>query len=253
MIASIFHKGKSYKIDLYRPLDISMPLHTGSNCASAWYVSPMRIDPVRMGDWVGDVNQGGSVNFRNIFFNPHGNGTHTECVGHISKEPYTINQCLKTFFFLAELITVLPEEKENGDRVIEKKNIELLLRERNINPEAIIIRTLSNSPAKLSMQYSNTNPPYLSAEATKFLVEQGINHILIDTPSVDKEQDDGVLASHHVFWEYPHNTQLHRTITELIYVPNEIPDGSYVLNLQIASFENDASPSKPVIYQIIGG
>ena len=51
-----------------------------------------------MGDWVGDVKQGGSVNFRNISFNPHGNGTHTECVGHISKEDFSINQCLKKFF-----------------------------------------------------------------------------------------------------------------------------------------------------------
>ena len=41
-----------------------------------------------------------------------------------------------------------------------------------------------------------------------------------------------------------------KTITEMIYVPNEISDGLYVLNLQIAPFENDASPSKPVLYKV---
>ena len=40
------------------------------------------------------------------------------------------------------------------------------------------------------------------------------------------------------------------TITEMIYVNEEIHDGSYLLNLQFASFENDASPSKPVLYSL---
>ena len=37
---------------------------------------------------------------------------------------------------------------------------------------------------------------------------------------------------------------------DYIYVRNEIEDGEYILNLQFASFENDASPSKPVLYKI---
>jgi hypothetical protein len=28
-------------------------------------------------------------------------------------------------------------------------------------------------------------------------------------------------------------------------------DGAFLLNLQIASFENDATPSKPVLYRIV--
>ena len=45
-------------------------------------------------------------------------------------------------------------------------------------------------------------------------------------------------------------TNLNRTITELIYVPEEVTDRQYLLNLQIAPFENDASPSKPILYAI---
>ena len=249
MFTSINHKGKTYKTDLGKPIDISIPLRAKPDNVNAWYVPSPTIEPVRMGDWVGDVNQGGSVNFRNIFFNPHGNGTHTECVGHISKEDYSINQCLKTFMFIAELVTILPDELENGDRIITKKHFENVLGEKR--PEAIVIRTLNNSTAKLSMQYSNTNPPYLHHEAAAYIVSLGIKHLLIDLPSVDKEKDDGKLLAHLAFWEYPANTQADRTITELIYVPNTVYDGSYLLNLQMASFENDASPSNPVLYQLV--
>ncbi|HSY77613.1 MAG TPA: cyclase family protein, partial [Bacteroidia bacterium] len=101
------------------------------------------------------------------------------------------------------------------------------------------------------MQYSNTNPAYLTSEAMKYIVSIGIKHLLIDLPSVDKEKDEGKVATHHIFWNYPEKTDMTRTITELIYVPNTVLDGSYLLNLQIASFENDATPSKPVLFQLV--
>ena len=248
MIATIFHRGKEYKADFFKPIDISIPLHTGSNCASAWYVEPMKLEPVTMGDWVGDVNKGGSVNFRTVTFNPHGNGTHTECVGHISKEFYTINRSLQRFFFIAELVTVLPDQLDNGDFVITGAQLSKLVG--SARPEAIVIRTLGNGTGKLTMNYSNTNPPYLLRDAIEFLNRLGVEHLLIDMPSIDREVDGGRLEAHHAFWDYPGETRLEKTITEFIYVPNEVPDGTYLLNLQIAPFENDASPSKPVLYKV---
>lgn len=248
MITKITHKGKTYQSDLSKPIDISIPLRTGEENVNAWHSSPVKIEPVRMGDWIGDVKQGGSVNFRSILFNPHGNGTHTECVGHISKEDHSINQCLKKFFFIAELITVLPDETKEGDKIITKQHIQNCLGDKH--PEAIVIRTLDNKPQKINKQYTDTNPPYVQQEAAQFINDLGIDHLLIDLPSVDKEMDGGKLLAHHAFWQYPYNTQLQRTITEMIYVPNTVFDGTYLLNLQIASFENDASPSKPVLYQL---
>ncbi len=249
MFTTINHKGKTYKADLDQPLDISIPLRAGADNVSAWYVDPVKIEPVRNGSWVREVKQGGSVNFRTITFNPHGNGTHTECVGHISREDYSINQCLKKFFFIAELITVLPEEQAGGDRVITRAQLEMHLDGKK--PEALVIRTLSNPPEKINAQYSKTNPAYLDEQAALFLHETGVDHLLIDLPSVDREEDGGKLLAHHAFWQYPKHTQLQRSITELIYVPNHIMDGSFLLNLQMASFENDASPSKPVLYRIV--
>ena len=46
------------------------------------------------------------------------------------------------------------------------------------------------------------------------------------------------------------DARLDSTITELIYVNDSVSNGTYLLNLQIASFENDASPSKPILYKI---
>ena len=74
---------------------------------------------------------------------------------------------------------------------------------------------------------------------------------------MDKEKDDGRLLAHKAFWNVKNVTELNEdarlqaTITEMIYVADEIKDGSYLLNLQIASFENDASPSKPVLYAFL--
>ena len=249
MIAAIRHNGETFKVDLLDPIDISIEMHPSSESVSAWYLDALKIEPVKGDGFVGAVNQGGSVNFRNIEFNPHGHGTHTECLGHITPEVHNVNEHIKTFFFKAELVTILPE-KIDGDDVITKSQIKAAL-ENHPNPEAIIIRSLPNNSSKINKQYSNTNPAFISEEAALEIRNRGIRHLLIDTPSVDKESDDGKLLAHHAFWNVPKNPRFDCSITELIYVPEEIKNGTYLLNLSFASFKNDASPSKPVLYSLI--
>lgn len=248
-------KINNFEIDLSKPIDISIPLTNTDENPIAWYIEKPVIEPVVFGDWIGKVSEGkSSTNFNNIFFNPHGHGTHTECLGHITNHFYSINQALKQFFFFAKLITVKPE-MIGEDLVITKDQISASLR--GTKTEAIIIRTLPNQTAKKSRKYSNTNPPYLSEEAAIFIRESEIQHLLIDLPSVDKEHDEGKLLAHKAFWNVKDTHQLNKdarfnaTITEMIFVPDEIEDGDYILNLQIASFENDASPSKPILYSIV--
>jgi len=247
MIVTLSIHNKQYRADLSKALDISIPLRAGEKNVNAFYIPPVTIEPFSMGSFVGDVIQGGSCNVNNISFNPHGNGTHTECVGHIAKEKFTINQCLKEFFFVAKLITLSPEKK-GEDRVVTGNQLKAALGAEK--PQAIIIRTLPNTDDKLNRQYSGTNPPFLDAEAASFLAKSEVKHLLLDVPSIDREDDGGKLSAHHAFWKYPENTRMDCTITELIFVPNVIEDGTYLLNIQIASFENDASPSKPVLYRL---
>lgn len=250
MHATINHVSGQYHINLAHPLDISMPLRTGAKGANAWYAPPFDAEPVRMGSFVGSVAEGGSVNFLNVQLNPHGNGTHTECVGHISSHPYTINHSLKHFFFLARVVSIFPVRLDNGDMVIFREQIQKKLNGHFV-PEAVVVRSLPNDDLKLSAHYSGKNPPYFHHDALGFLQSAGVDHFLTDLPSVDREEDGGQLLAHKAFWQYPHRTRPHATITELVYVPSDIPDGLYLLNLQIASFELDASPSKPVLYKVI--
>lgn len=250
MIARI----NNLEVDLSKPLDVSIPLTNTEENPIAWYIEKPEIEPVVFGDWIGSVQKGASTNFNTISFNPHGHGTHTECLGHIMREFYSINRSLKQFFFLAELVTIEPE-KHREDWVITKNQIENSLQGKT--PEALLIRTLPNFKVKKSLNYSNTNPPYLSEEAARFICESNIKHLLIDLPSIDKEKDEGKLLAHKAFWNVKNvnnlnsDARLEATITEMIFVADEIKDGSYLLNLQIGSFENDASPSKPVLYAFL--
>ncbi|HEY3250212.1 MAG TPA: cyclase family protein, partial [Ignavibacteria bacterium] len=123
--------------------------------------------------------------------------------------------------------------------------------------KALIIRTLPNDESKKSRRYIESQPPFFSNEAMSFIRELGVSHLLVDIPSVDKTFDEGKLTAHHIFWNVeqgshdvdPNNHSL-KTITEMIYILNEVKDGEYILNLQIAPFVSDASPSRPLLYKI---
>lgn len=233
-------------------IDCSLPLRGDESNVRAWYVDSPRIEAVRENGWIGSVAEGGSVNFRNIAFNPHGHGTHTECLGHITNRVYSVNGMVDQLLYNALLVTVEPIESNNADgsidRVVTRAQIQEYLHGKT--SEALVIRTLPNSESKKNQNYSDTNPVYFEAEIVNLLNEMGVLHLLVDTPSVDREKDGGVLSFHHTFWEVPENPRFDRTITEMVFVPDELKDGAYMLNLQTAPFENDATPSRPILYPI---
>lgn len=247
-----FHISPNEFIDTSKPLDISIELTHHAHNPRAWYVDLPKIEPVRAHGFVGSVQEGGSVNFRDVYFNPHGHGTHTECYGHISKNWVNVNEALKTYWFKVRLVSLKPqayynEKYREQDLIFRVKQFESV----NLNKaEGIIIRSLPNEISKKSKNYSASNPPYFEAQIADFLREKGILHFLVDLPSVDREVDGGVLDFHHRFWNYPEKPRQNATITELVYIPDEIPDGLYLMNLQTAPFNNDATPSRPVLYQI---
>lgn len=247
MKISIVLPSGTYHADLQQALDISIPLRQGKS-VNAFHIDHARFEPVRAGSFVGSVAEGGSANCENLFINAHGNGTHTECVGHISKERIKLNDCLKQFMFEAELISIRPKVLENGDGMITLEQIKQALQ--NKSCEALVIRTLPNSSDKQFRQYSGNNPAYMEPTAATYIREQGIKHLLLDLPSVDREEDEGLLSAHHAFWNYPEAPAMDQTITEMIYVKDEIADGTYLLQMQITPIESDASPSKPVLYTL---
>ncbi len=239
--------------DTSEGIDISLPLSPNEG-ALAWYCNPVQIWPVEGDGFIGKVSEGGSTNFNNIQLNPHGNGTHTENVGHISEAFYSINDSLKEFHFGANLISITPKSFYNPDWketdliIDENMLIEALTGSKCL--DALIIRTTPNVLDKKNKNYSHTNPPYITETAIAWLNDFGVKHLLIDLPSVDRENDHGELKAHRKFWNYPDKPILDKTITELIFVEDDVADGEYILNIQIISLENDASPSKPILYKI---
>ncbi|MCC6462687.1 MAG: cyclase family protein [Saprospiraceae bacterium] len=248
MKINMYRNGIAYQADLARPFDLSIVLREGLDNVNCFWAPLVEYTPVVAGDFVGSTASGGPVNFFNIRVNPHGNGTHTECVGHIAREPFVLHECLQEFHFFAKLLSLYPRPTGDGDRVIFKDQLEELLQAGEA--EALILRTLPNDEHKKRRQYSGSNPPYLHQEAARFLADCGIQHLLLDLPSVDREEDGGQLLAHRAFWQYPHAVRQRCTISELLFVPDAVKDGYYLLNLQTASFDLDVSPSKPVVFAL---
>lgn len=232
--------------------DLSIPFDAKGG-ASAWYVEPIRIDPVMSNGFIGSVALGGAVNFKDVTFNPHGNGTHTECCGHITLDAESVNRVNIPMLMVCVVVSVSPSPI-GEDSVITlgelKRACETSLGGAKIDlslPEALVLRTAPNATSKRSQNWSNTNPPYLEPEATAWLADQGVLHLLLDLPSVDREEDGGTLLAHHAFWRIPDSPRHDATITEFIFVPNSIENGLHLLNLQTAPFELDATPSRPLL------
>ncbi len=235
--------------------DISIPIRFNGPQPNAFGVEAATSRPI------GDTREGSSANFEQYTFIPHCSGTHTECVGHITDERISVLDCLTDVFLKALLVSVDAEEY-GKDLVLSKRSLSDALaaltyvRATDTEPTALVVRTLPNDDSKLTRRYGDASvPPYFTADAMEWIVGCGFKHLLVDMPSIDRMFDEGKLVNHRIFWnvasgsrEINAATRMTSTITELIYVPNEVADGEYLLNLQIAPFVADAAPSRPVLF-----
>lgn len=250
--------GIQYRFDLQEPIDLSLPHQI--ELSRAFSLSPPSLEPIASGDFVGSVSAGGPCNCSELRITPHGSGTHTEGAGHVISASTSITASSLDSFFLAHLISVSPADIA-GDQVITRALLDGALKTLTATSgqiSGLIIRTLPNSDLKKSKIYSGTNPPYLAVEAAELLSKVGVRHLLIDLPSVDKEQDEGKLLAHRAFFgiEADEIVCLMRkgaTITELIFVPELVDDGLYLVNLQIAQLPGDAVPSRVLVFPVILG
>lgn len=221
---------------------------------------------------LGDTRTGSSVNFERYSFSPHCSGTHTECVGHITHERISVRSCLDDIIIPALLVSVESDPhssepyaaRESGDPLLTAEEIARSLDSLRIDHQnilsggALAVRTLPNDVRKLSAVYDETSvPPYFTDKAIELIVELGVKHLLVDLPSIDRISDGGSLSNHRKFWNVPlgsfaagESSRRNATITELIYVPSTVPDGAYQLYLQIAPFEGDAAPSRPILMRV---
>ena len=259
--------GRHWRVDSSRAHDISIPLDFSGAQPNFFGAARASSAPLVAGSFIGDVRQGGSCNCATYSLTPHCNGTHTECVGHVTGELVGVRGIAVPPFVTARLVSLLPElandSKETtepapkvGDGLITARALMHALRDVRLqDTDALVVRTLPNDASKLSRSYGpQIPPPYFTAEFMHMLVEANIQHLICDLPSVDRAEDEGRLTAHRIFWGLPPQaTDAQRakrpraTITELAYIDESIPDGLFLLNLQVAPFEADAAPSRPLL------
>jgi kynurenine formamidase len=237
---------RRFAYNLETGIDISIPFISDNPGPNCFFAPNFKVSPLKAGDFIGAIEAGSPVNFYNVQINPHGNGTHTECVGHILKEKVYIHEVCPSGIQKAQLITIKPQNIGN-DRVITKMEIPSICE----GISTLVIRTLPNSEIKKSLNYSGDNPPYFTTEAIKWILDAGIKHLIVDLPSIDKEKDGGAMAAHKVFWNYNKIIDREKTITEMVYVPESIEDGYYLCGIHAVAFQLDAAPSCVILYPLI--
>jgi kynurenine formamidase len=254
-----------------RAYDLSIPLTFDDGQPSFFGADRATGKPLSGGGFVGDVREGGSCNCSTYSLTPHCNGTHTECIGHVVEERVSVRDVAREHLIPALLASTAPvaasatceasdPRPRSGDTLITRALLEAAVGcERLGDFGAFVIRTLPNHPTKRFRNYSagDEPPPYFTAEAMRWIVEQGVRHLVVDLPSIDRANDQGRLTCHRIFWGLPAGgksaasaLRAEATITELAYIDSEISDGPYLLNLQVAPFVADAAPSRPVLLPV---
>ena len=115
MTISIEINGQTETVDINNPIDISIPLQFNGSQPNAYGVEKAAAKACVAGEIVGDTRRGGNCNFEQYTLIPHCNGTHTECVGHITCDRIHIIECLKDTFIPAVLVSVEPENATDTD------------------------------------------------------------------------------------------------------------------------------------------
>jgi arylformamidase len=262
-------QGRRWQADLRRPIDLAIPLDFAGDQPRFFATTAAAAEPLRVGSFTGSVAAGASCNCATFTLAPHCHGTHTECVGHVTEPADSLAARTPVAPCLALLVSVRPRElgvqaagphTAAEDLLVDRESLERAAAAWLADPwTALVVRTLPNEPSKRHRAYgSGACPaPYFEPAAIGWLVERDVTSLVVDLPSLDRADDGGRLAAHRVFWGLPPGStdvgtaaRPHALVTELAYVPDDAPDGLYLLDLQVPAFVADAAPSRPVLYRL---
>ena len=269
MKSDVIVSGKNYQADLMSPVDISIPLLFDGPQPNFFGVYPASAKPYETNGFIGDTRQGGSCNVKEYKLISHCNGTHTECVGHIVNQNIFINTILQEVLIPATLITInaqaakdtsetyIPKLEDDDWLITKGELIASLANSQKDFLSGLVIRTVPNEDSKKFRNYSQLPAPFFTIEAIEYLNDLQIKHLVVDIPSVDRANDQGKMTIHHLFWgveqgshDINKNNISNKTITEMVFIPDEVKDGYFLLNIQIPSFTSDAAPSRPVLFNL---
>jgi arylformamidase len=261
-----------FVVDVDRRVDLSLPIRFGEKDSRAFFLPAASSSAVEAGGFVGDVRRGGSCNCESHTLTPHADGTHTEGPGHLLAARVPVQAPVPVQ--LAVLVRVQPRllddsvddvsgNHRHDDRVVDAALLHGAL-ERvgdTAGATALVVATATGFDVR-ARRYSGTNPPYLTVDAALLVRERGFQHLLVDLPSIDREDDGGLLATHRAFFDLPAGSLAAvtlplpvdvaaRTVTELCVVDDDVAEGRYALFLQVAPIEADAAPSRPMLAPLL--
>jgi kynurenine formamidase len=263
-------EGRRFRADVARPLSIAIPLDFAGAQPSCFGAPRAESRPLQAGGFPGDTRAGGSCNCAVLTLTPHCNGTHTECVGHVTDERIAVSERVPGGLVLARLVSVAAVDASAtaetsepaprpGDRLITAAALaESSARIGGPRASALVVRTADGSPHRA---YSGPAPaPFLTREAAAWLVDGGVDTLVLDLPSADRADDGGHLTAHRIFFGLPPGSRRAAdarrpcaSITELAWIDAAIADGLYLLDLQLPAFVSDAAPSRPLLFALHPG
>jgi kynurenine formamidase len=252
LIAELDWRGQRLRVDLSAGRSIAIPLMPNGPQPAFFAPGPMTAHALQLGGFTGDVQRGGSCNVRVLDWAPHCHGTHTECIGHILAEEVFVLDVIDQAPCLARLVSL---RAGSSNSLISLAELQAALPCGIESYAALVVRTLPNPAAKCSRDYSQQpDYPVLGADCMKFLAASGLRHLLLDTPSLDSA-DNATLANHRTWWgldsdRAAEHAAQSRSVTEMIFVPDDLADGDYWLDIQLSALQSDATPSRPVLYPV---
>ena len=258
MKARIAHGARDAWIDLQRPIDLSIPIEFDGT-GPLHFGAPRPVSrPLSVGDFSGSVATGASCNCRTISLTPHCNGTHTECVGHLTRESIAAWPIVPQSVLSATLVSVVPEQDAaTRDQIITHEALHSAWPS-SVTPRssALLVRTLPNATSKRTRDYTSASPPYFTVDAIGLMIARGIEHLVVDLPSIDRTHDAGQLLCHRKFFGLAPDARSaadamrpKATITELAYIDDTVQDGTFALQIQAPAIDGDAVPSRPLLYR----
>jgi len=242
--------GRRYRATAAVASDVAIPQSFDGSGPRAFGAQAAVAAPLAVGDFTGRVETGASCNASVLHLTPHGNGTHTETVAHLAEDGPAVPALLNGGWMPAWLTSV-----EVTDGPIETADLARALEQAQAaGAVALLVRTRPNTTDKLVREYPGEVPPTWFAEAAaQAVADAGIEHWLVDLPSLDR-MDDPALPAHRAFFGLPSGSRNAReaqrrfcTVTEMIYVADELGDGLYLLDLQVPRWSLEAVPSRPLL------
>jgi len=274
VLAELSFGGQKVRAALDRGVSLAIAVDFGGPGPRHFGAGAPATRPFSIGHFSGSVAHGASANCSTITLTPHCQMTHTESVAHLTREAGDAWRVVPRGLMPAVVVSVVPEPARESNETTDPQPFatDSLISKRRLraawpmtrpsmgtilDPVAAIVRTLPNDPGKRSRDYSEIVPPYLTREAVEWLIEKRIEHLVLDVPSLDRTHDEGHMIGHRLFFGLPPGStargdaaRSRATITELAFVPDEVPDGPCVLALAVPAIGGDAVPSQPIVYPL---